>query len=109
MKLYWVGFEYIGIPDFVHEFGHPTPHIYKGSLRRHLAIEKPLYKIRDWLINHDAMPGYHLLWALTGIVMGLNCNLPYRDVALYAAWYLRGCKPLAVFDLNKKLLWMEKQ
>lgn len=81
------------VPVFIHDFGdsHHVHHWYVGSLRRHLAVESLLYKLQDWLINHDVMwtPLYKLFSSSLSLLFGFNCNFPRRDVALFVAWKLR--------------------
>lgn len=89
------------MPDFLHEFGindsvNPLHHEYEGSFLRHLAVEQVLVKIRDWLIDHDALPGYAIIQAFLSIFFGLNCNFSPRNIGMYFVWYLRGCKPCSV-------------
>lgn len=85
-------------PPFVHDFGedndseNPADHVFKGSFVRHRAVEKPLLKIRWLLMSFDAVPGYTPADGLLGILLGLNCNFPMRDVALWFVWFLRGGK-----------------
>lgn len=91
------------MPDFLHDFSSDV-HRYKGSLARHVAVERVLYKVQSWLTAHDAMPGHFLLSAALGLVFGLNCGFPAKHVALYVAWYLKGCKAVAVFPkINNKV------
>lgn len=77
------------IPDFVHDFGDPTPHTFKGSLGRHITIEKLLYKIRRWLTYNDAIPGCGVAELLLDLLFGLNCGFPLKDIGLYLVWTLR--------------------
>jgi len=90
------------MPDFVHPCREP--HTYKGSLLRHIVVENVLFRIRHWLTDRDALPGYSLLNALMSILFGFNCNFPAKDIALYTSWYFRGCKPVAVFKPNHNCL-----
>ena len=41
-----------------------------------------------------------VLRAILGFFWGLNCGFPLRDVVLYTAWALHGCKPVKVFTLE---------
>lgn len=78
------------IPEFIHEFGDDTTHTFRGSLRRHLAAEKVLIKLRGWLIEcGDALPSYKSLNALLDLFFGLNCNFPLKDIILYMIWTLK--------------------
>lgn len=89
------------MPDFIHEYGDKNNHTYKGSLKRHVTVEKILYKISWWLTDNDAMPVCKLFDAVLDILFGLNCNFPKRDIALYFVWYLQGCKPISVHRCNR--------
>lgn len=62
------------IPDFVHEFGDSDNHTYRGSLMRHLAVERLLMWIRSLSLNCDGVPGYRFLDAFLDLLFGLNCN-----------------------------------
>lgn len=77
------------IPEFIHEFGDDTTHTFEGSLRRHLAVEKVLIRLRGWLIEHDALPGYSFLDAFLDFLFGLNCNFPLKDIILHMIWTLK--------------------
>ena len=77
------------IPDFVHDFGDPTPHSYSGSLSRHLAVEKILYQVQCWALQYDAVPCYAIFEAFLSFLFGLNCNFPRKDIARYLVWSLR--------------------
>jgi len=79
------------LPPFVHDFGDWKHHTYRGSYRRHVAVEEAL-RFFVWVLNvvvGDACPVYELLYTLVHIGFGLNCNFPRRDVALFVAWNLR--------------------
>jgi len=87
----------IVFPSFVHHYCEDEGgnHTFKGSLRRHTAIEKALYFLDDLLIFiGDAFPLYDLLSVPLIVGFGLNCNFPQKDVALYLVWYLKGCHPI---------------
>jgi len=86
------------IPDFIHDFcDDNNHHTYRGSLKRHIAVEKALFFLMDilmrvcdvWSLREDSFSLYNLLMIPIEIGLGLNCNFPSRDVALYAAWSLR--------------------
>ena len=76
-------------PKFIHEIKDKT-HSRSGGL--HKAIDKFFYKLRWWLICHDALPLYRILNTGLGFLWGLNCGFPSNDIALWVVWYLRGCK-----------------
>jgi len=81
----------IVFPSFVHET-ELEQHNFKGSLKRHLAVEKALLfllKILDEGIG-DAVPGYSILEIPFIIAFGLNCNFPTLDIGQYVVWHLRG-------------------
>lgn len=77
------------IPDFIHEFGTPTPHRPRRSLALHIAIERALYTLRVKLVDiGDATPGYRVANALLTLLFGLNCDFSTCDIALCVAWEL---------------------
>jgi len=81
----------LSMPSFVHDFGDWERHTYRGSLRRHVAVERVL-RFFQWVLNvvvGDACPAYELLYAPVHMGFGLNCNFPRRDVALFVAWSLK--------------------
>ena len=51
------------------------------------------YPIRDWLSNWVGdNEVYSFIRSVLGFFWGFNCGFPSRDVALYLAWDLRGCR-----------------
>jgi len=97
-----IGSEILQMPDFIHDYEESTDkHTFKGSLARHIAVERVLMKISWWFTCHDAIPGYTFFSGFLTFLLGLNCNFPAKDVALYTQWYVRGCKPVAVFKKAK--------
>lgn len=106
------------MPGFIHDTGDDVHHMsmvrtcefdeYGAPIRGtgpsdtayviHRCFDVIFYKIRRWLIDHDAIPRHDIFSAILTFLWGLNCLFPPRDVALYTVWYLRGCKPLAVFE-----------
>lgn len=94
------------MPDFIHDYGpdndsmNPLCHYYRGSLIRHISVEKSLLFLRRKILGEligDAFPLYEFLDSIVGIALGFNCNFPAGDIALYTVWRLKGCKPIAVF------------
>jgi len=82
-------------PWFVMDFGDLQEHAYKGSLLRHVTVERVLWKL-NWLefdVIGEACPFFHPLLAFTDILFGLNCNFPLRNIALFAAWTLHLIDP----------------
>jgi len=88
-------------PDFIHDFGYNSdnPLCHEGinyktleGFQRHRAVEKILYKAREWLTDYDAIPGYRFLELPLDILFGLNCKFPLKHIALFVVWSLRkGC------------------
>jgi len=90
MPLTQVGKELFYIPPFIHDYGDKNHHTYRGSLRRHVAVEKALFFLMGILMwVGDACFFYKLLRVPIEVGLGLNCNFPARNVALYAAWSYR--------------------
>jgi len=107
------------MPEFIHEFGDSAHHM---SMMRTVDYDEEegyipgtgppnwrfevhevldyyiFYPISHWIsdVVGDNDVG-QLLRNLLGFFWGLNCGFPARDVVLYTAWTLRGCKPRAVF------------
>jgi len=76
--------------NFIHDFGNWYQHNYKGSLNRHLAIEKTLIRFQKiYKFIGDAFPIYDLIYSPMHLFFGLNCNFPLRDIALYIIWDLK--------------------
>jgi len=87
--VYLDGVGYFAIPDFIHEFSEDDlHHTFKGSHLRHITVERVLYKIMGVLTNNDAMPFYRFFGSCLDFLLGLNCNFPKKDVALYFWWAL---------------------
>jgi len=84
----------IKFPSFVHEYYdiEEEKHTFNGSIRRHVAVERAISQVSR-ILNFigDAFPLYDYLSILPIIALGLNCNFPVKDVALYVVWYLKGC------------------
>ena len=76
-------------PTFIHEI-KDKDHSASGEL--HKTIDRIFYRLRRWLICHDTLPVYKIFNTGLGFIWGINCGFPLRDVALWAVWYLRGCK-----------------
>jgi len=90
MPIEQLGKDLFFIPDFIHDFGDETHHNYRGSLKRHIAVEKALNFLMGILMwIGDACPFYKMLRVPIEVGLGLNCNFPSKDVALYAAWSSR--------------------
>jgi len=93
MTVVQVGKDLFRIPDFIHDYGDEDNHTFKGSLKRHIAVEKAVYFL--WSILNsvgDAFPLYNLFMAPIEVALGFNCNFPAKDVARYVVWSLRkGC------------------
>jgi len=90
MTVEQVGKDLYFIPEFIHDYGDEKHHTYRGSLKRHVAVEKALFlllAILTWI--GDACPLYKLLRAPIEISLGFNCGFPSRDVALYCIWSVR--------------------
>ena len=98
MKIYY-GYQYLNIytlgkgredikhkvyqGDFIHEFGNSYKHTFKGSLKRHLSIEKYLYRFNHWLLDYDSYGWYKIFRVLLTILYGLNCDFPKLDILRY--------------------------
>lgn len=107
------------MPDFIHEFGDSAHH---WSMTRTCEYDEEddlipgtgPSNLRYWL--HELLDDYifyplshwisdvvgdndlgQLLREILGFFWGFNCGFPARDVVLYTAWTLRGCKARAVF------------
>jgi len=76
------------IPWFIYDFNNDT-HNFKGSLQRHVTIERVLKKIRGLLGEIDAVPGYNLFETVLDLLFGLNCNFRRKRIALYMIWGLK--------------------
>lgn len=79
---------FLQLPDFIHNFGDPTPHHPRNSLALHLGVERALYhakRVLDCDVG-DAVPGYSIWNGALTVLFGLNCSFPLRDVAMYSAW-----------------------
>ena len=81
---------FLQLPDFIHDFGDPTPHHPRTSLGLHLGVERALYHAKRFLDCEigDAVPGYEFWNGILTILFGLNCSFPLKDVALYSAWIM---------------------
>jgi len=94
--------QFIVIPDppwFVAPFGDTDQeHTYKGSLLRHITVERVLYRFNWFLFGviGETCPLFHVLLGLQDVLFGLNCNFPLRNIALFAAWSMH------LFDPFKK-------
>jgi len=76
--------------NFEHDYSDTkTSHTFKGSLLRHVTVERVIYKMKDWYMDHDALPMSSLLSFLISFLFGLNCNFPIRDVVRYVTEELR--------------------
>ena len=77
------------------DFNSPN-HTYKGSLIRHIAIERAFAKLEKPLAfmfrKTHSLRAYRLLKFPYEIVFGLNMNLPKEDVIKYVVFeYLGEC------------------
>jgi len=75
------------VPWFVHDYVwdlSKDSHTYKGSLARHLAVERTAFHLFKGLTEWDATWLYPLANFFQDLVLGLNCGFPPRDVMLYA-------------------------
>jgi len=79
-------------PDFVHESkDEGEGHTFKGSLTRHIAVEKAVYLMQKIVEGvGDAFPLFDVLYIPIIIGFGVNCNFPIKDVMKYVVWWLRG-------------------
>ena len=84
-------------PDFFHEFrdsNHenpdPSEHTFRGSFVRHRAVEGVLDPVRHIFFVNDRVPFFNIFDALLGILYGLNCGFPLRDIGRHLVWDLRG-------------------
>jgi len=69
-------------------------HTYKGSLGRHIIVEKVLFffqKIMNDIIG-DAFPLYDLFEIPISIGLGLNCSFPWKKVIKFQVWMVKGCQ-----------------
>jgi len=65
-------------------------HRYKGSLKRHVIIERLLYFLQKIFVRIFGLPlcGTSVAWLYLplDIAFGLNCGFPPRHVVLYLKW-----------------------
>ncbi len=102
-----------GFKPFVHWTGivgydwfDSKQHVFKGSLVRHVAVEKALYFLIDDFVGRfvkerNALETLfkRILETPLNFAFGLNCNFPLRDIALCTMWELKGY-PNANFDAS---------
>jgi len=62
-------------------------HTFKGSLIRHITIERILYRLKAFALSFPRPLSTVLLFPLT-ILFGLNCNFPIRDVLQWSLYML---------------------
>lgn len=82
--------QYFGKSD--HKFASVNePHTYKGSIIRHVAVENAIILIAKptslRLIRNEKF--YRIIRVYTVILWGLNCNFPFKDIALYVVDHLK--------------------
>lgn len=88
--------EEVSLPWFVVPFGDTDrEHSYRGSLLRHITVERVLYQLNyiEFDVIGEACPLFHVLLGFTDILFGLNCNFPLRNIALFAAWSMHLIDP----------------
>lgn len=89
-------------PSFFHWFyDDGEHHTYKGSLKRHVCVERLIMPTREWLVHYDATIIYRILNFFIDLILGLNCGFPAKDVMSYAIWDAR---PLNFENLKEDLL-----
>lgn len=70
--------------SFVHIFGNGVHH--SVPTRFHVAVERVLERLQRFILwIGDAMPLYDLFDAALGFLNGVNCRMPFKDVACFTA------------------------
>lgn len=107
------------MPRFIHEFGDDVHHWsmartcefdedegiipFTGPSHRRYVIHEFLdlwifYPIQHWMrkwLGENRV--FNILRSILGFFWGINCGFPFRDVANYFIWNLRGNPPRAAF------------
>lgn len=67
-------------------------HVFKGSLLRHVTIERFINKMRDKTLDHfDVLHGIgKVLYVPIVLCYGFNCNFKRKNIARYIAWWIFG-------------------
>lgn len=70
-----------------HEFAEDgKSHTFKGSVARHVAIERVLMIGRNFVLKNECMPFHSIIDFALDILLGFNCNFPSRDIAKFSTW-----------------------
>lgn len=77
---------------FIQEFGYKNKHCYKGSLLRHITIERVIVKVRNFF---EAILPFNIYFGFKGIfytpfnlLFGLNCNYRIADIIKYLIYWI---------------------